>query len=293
MESGGEGWLRLANLVGELGELSVVDLDETVNHLLHRAGEIVGAGDAVLGFAVRHPNAPASDPLKGWRPPSPYRPWRFGPSALRDAALLNAWYGSLDNLPLDEATAAAARGAGSVRTVMHGEVMDPRAWQRSAVFELLDASGIADRLIGGIPVSENVELMLVMYRRRGEQAFGEDEGLRLQMVMAALAGVSRRLALAHGFIDARRALTRRERETLHHLLLGSVEKQIAAAMGLSERTLHHHVTALYQKFGVQSRGELMALFLRPTPRPARIRARVAPLSLISDRSAPKRIAGER
>lgn len=175
---------------------------------------------------------------------------------------------------------------------MHGDVMDARAWQQSAVFELLDASGIGDRLIGGVPITEDVELMLVMYRRRGEQPFGEDERQHLQMVIAALAGVGRRLALAHGFIEARRPLTRRERETLHHLLVGRLEKQIAAAMGLSERTLHHHVTALYQKFGVQSRAELMALFLPSTARPDGGRARVAPLSLISDRSAPKRVSAE-
>ena len=101
------------------------------------------------------------------------------------------------------------------------------------------------------------------------------------------------LALAHGLIDARRPLTRRERETLHHLLVGRVEKQVAAAMGLSERTLHHHVTALYQKFGVQSRAELMALFLRSTPRPELCSARVAPLSLISGPVVAKGVSAER
>jgi DNA-binding CsgD family transcriptional regulator len=112
------------------------------------------------------------------------------------------------------------------------------------------------------------------------------------MVMAAMSGVGRRLALAHGLVDARRPLTRRERETLHHLLVGRLEKQIAAAMGLSERTLHHHVTALYQKFGVQSRAELMALFLRSKARSEGGRLRVAPLSLVSDRSVPNRASAK-
>ena len=288
----GDRWLRLAELVGELAELSVVDLDEATEHVLHRACEIVGVGDALLGFAVHDPNAPAGDPLKGWRPPSPYRPRRFGPHAERDAVLLDAWYGSLRNHPLDQLTAALAQDTGGIRAVMQRDVMDMPAWRRSAVFELLDASGIADRLAGGRPITENVELLLVMYRRRGEQPFGEDERRRLQMVMAAVAGVGRRLALAHGLIDARRPLTRRERQTLHHLLVGLPEKQVAAAMALSERTLHHHVTALYQKFGVQSRAELMALFLSSGSRPDHCSVRVTPLSLISDRNAAERVSAE-
>jgi DNA-binding CsgD family transcriptional regulator len=147
-------------------------------------------------------------------------------------------------------------------------------------------------LIGGAPITDEVELMLVLYRRRGEQPFGEVQRRRMQMVMAALTGFGRRLALAQGLIYARRPLTRRERETLHHLLVGRLEKQVAAAMGLSERTLHHHVSALFQKFGVQSRAELMALFLRTTPSADRDRVRVAPLSLVSDRRAPKRVSAE-
>jgi DNA-binding CsgD family transcriptional regulator len=282
----------LAKLIGELAELSVVDLDETADHLLHRACEIVGAGDAMLGFAIRHPNPPPDDPLNGWRPPAPYRPWRYGPYAERDNALLNAWYGSTGNPPLDEATAALAQGTGSIRAVLHRDVMDERAWQRSGVFELLEESGIVDRLIGGAPVADDVEILLVMYRRRGQRPFGEETRRRLQMVMAAMSGVGRRLALAHGLVDARRPLTRRERETLHHLLVGRLEKQIAAAMGLSERTLHHHVTALYQKFGVQSRAELMALFLRSKARSEGGRLRVAPLSLVSDRSVPNRASAK-
>jgi len=258
---GAETWLRVASLVGELAELSVVDLGQTMDHLLRGACEIIGAGDAVLGFAVRDPDHPADDPLNGWRPPSPYRPRRFGPHAERDGALLSSWYGSASNPPLDAGAVAVSRGGGRVRAVMHGDVMDERGWQRAPIHELFDASRIADRLIGGRPITPALELMLVLYRRAGEEPFGEEERARLRMIMAALAGVGRRLALAHGLIDARRPLTGRERETLHYLLRGLSEKQIAGMMGLSERTLHHHVTAIFQKYAVQSRAEFMALFL--------------------------------
>jgi DNA-binding CsgD family transcriptional regulator len=260
----GQRWLRVAELVGELAELSVADLDEAADHLLRCACEIVGVTDAMLGFAKHDPRLAADDPLHGWRPPSPYRPRRFGPHADHDAALLDAWYGSVGDLALDPAAASLARSSGSVRSVLHSDVLPERLYQRAAIYELLDVSGISDRLIGGRPIAHDVELLVVMYRRNGEARFGELERHGLLMIMAALTGIGRRIALAQGLIDARRPLIHRERETLHHLLSGRSEKQAAAAMALSERTLHHRVTALYQKFGVQSRAELMALFLRST-----------------------------
>jgi DNA-binding CsgD family transcriptional regulator len=55
-----------------------------------------------------------------------------------------------------------------------------------------------------------------------------------------------------------RSLSRRERETLQHLLAGKGEKQIAAAMGLSYNTIHHYVKALHRHFAVSSRSELLA-----------------------------------
>jgi hypothetical protein len=119
-------WLRVAELVGELGELSVVDAGDTMDHLLRSVCEIVGSEDALLGFAVRDPHAPADDPLKGWRPPSPYRPRRRGPRADRDAALLDASYGSIPKVVLDAATIAVAASSGAVRAITHRDVMNER-----------------------------------------------------------------------------------------------------------------------------------------------------------------------
>ena len=43
---------------------------------------------------------------------------------------------------------------------------------------------------------------------------------------------------------------------------GDSEKQVAARLGLSPATIHQYVTALYRRFGVQSRGQLMAYILK-------------------------------
>lgn len=57
-------------------------------------------------------------------------------------------------------------------------------------------------------------------------------------------------------------LSPRTRQTLDCLLAGDSEKQVAARLGLSRHTVHVYVKTLYRRFGVSSRGELFARFVR-------------------------------
>lgn len=56
-------------------------------------------------------------------------------------------------------------------------------------------------------------------------------------------------------------LSPRERETLERLLKGCSEKQIALALSISKHTVHIYVKQLYRRFGVNSRSELLALWI--------------------------------
>jgi DNA-binding CsgD family transcriptional regulator len=56
-------------------------------------------------------------------------------------------------------------------------------------------------------------------------------------------------------------LSPRLRETLYCLLEGDSEKQVANRLDVSVPTVHQYVMALYRKFGVNSRAELMARFI--------------------------------
>ena len=58
--------------------------------------------------------------------------------------------------------------------------------------------------------------------------------------------------------DPTTALPPRLAQTLSELLAGSSEKQIAMKLDLSPHTIHNYVKALHQRFGVSSRGELLA-----------------------------------
>jgi DNA-binding NarL/FixJ family response regulator len=63
------------------------------------------------------------------------------------------------------------------------------------------------------------------------------------------------------------SLTPRESEVLENILSGLSNKEIATLLGLSEKTVKAHCTAIFKKFGVSSRLKC-AIFA--------IRARLAP-----------------
>jgi FixJ family two-component response regulator len=54
-------------------------------------------------------------------------------------------------------------------------------------------------------------------------------------------------------------LTQREREVLRYVVHGKMNKQIAAALGIHERTVKLHRTAITRKVGVPSVAELTTL----------------------------------
>jgi DNA-binding NarL/FixJ family response regulator len=57
-------------------------------------------------------------------------------------------------------------------------------------------------------------------------------------------------------------ISRREREVLNLLLENLSNKEIAAKLFVSERTVKFHVSNLLSKFGVQRRAELIVLWMR-------------------------------
>ena len=57
-------------------------------------------------------------------------------------------------------------------------------------------------------------------------------------------------------------LSPRVRQTLELLLAGDSEKQIAAKLKISQHTVHDYVKRVYRQFGVGTRAELLALWVR-------------------------------
>jgi DNA-binding CsgD family transcriptional regulator len=59
--------------------------------------------------------------------------------------------------------------------------------------------------------------------------------------------------------EGQASLSRREREVLDSLLENVSNKEIAAKLNISERTVKFHVSKLLNKFGVRRRADLILL----------------------------------
>jgi NarL family two-component system response regulator YdfI len=57
------------------------------------------------------------------------------------------------------------------------------------------------------------------------------------------------------------SLSRREIEVLYQVALGKTSKEIAASLGIRERTVNWHLEQTFIKLGAESRAEAVALAL--------------------------------
>lgn len=101
-------------------------------------------------------------------------------------------------------------------------------------------------------------------RPHGAERFGQREVALLKLIHDEIAPlVGMRLATEEHL--CRDGLSKRLRETLELLLEGMSEKEVAREMELSVKTVHEYVGMIYKHFQVNSRGELMAYFIRRAP----------------------------
>ncbi|HEX8914145.1 MAG TPA: LuxR C-terminal-related transcriptional regulator [Humisphaera sp.] len=98
---------------------------------------------------------------------------------------------------------------------------------------------------------------LGVHREFGDEPFTKAHHRLLRLLHTELARLWQRDVLRQAK-DSTSDLPPRLQQTLEELLVGSSEKQIATKLELSRHTIHNYVKALHQRFGVSSRGELLA-----------------------------------
>jgi DNA-binding CsgD family transcriptional regulator len=98
---------------------------------------------------------------------------------------------------------------------------------------------------------------LGLHRGFGEEPFTPSQHRLIHLFHVELGRLWRRDAI-HKAKDPNSDLPPRLAQTLSELMAGSSEKQIAHKLQLSRHTIHNYVKALHQRFGVSSRGELLA-----------------------------------
>jgi DNA-binding CsgD family transcriptional regulator len=158
----------------------------------------------------------------------------------------------------------AAQGALTVRT--REQLADDREWYASLEFNEVHR------------VMEMDDILLSFVRRDDAprlEGFGLLRGLgrgrftaRERRLVRLFHGEIRRHlgpVLVHDRGEPLARLNKRLTETLDCLLEGDSEKQVAVRLGLSRHTVHQYVKALYRRLGVNTRAELLALYLRHRP----------------------------
>jgi DNA-binding CsgD family transcriptional regulator len=98
---------------------------------------------------------------------------------------------------------------------------------------------------------------LGVHRAWGDEPFTTAEHRLVRLLHVELGRLWRKDALRRAK-DPASTLPPRLSQTLDELLQGRSEKEIALRLELSRHTIHNYVKALHQRFGVSSRGELLA-----------------------------------
>ncbi|QEG33642.1 helix-turn-helix domain-containing protein [Bythopirellula goksoeyrii] len=152
---------------------------------------------------------------------------------------------------------------GRLITCTRKEVATDREWYRSPEYQnYMRLAGVDASLASFYrPQPWNIASAVTIHRPIGEAQFGHRERKLLEFAQSEigrLIGVS----LAGPDEPSEFQLPPRVQQTLHCLLEGDGERQVASRLGISPETVHQYVKVIYRHYSVSSRAELLAHWLR-------------------------------
>ena len=153
-----------------------------------------------------------------------------------------------------------------VATALRPEIRPDAEWYRSPMYNDYDRPAYIDGCVVSFAVNPHTGNLVTLHVA---QDVTDPEPARrakavitlLNTAVAPLVGVELSSRRQRGM----RGLSPRLRQVLERLLAGDSEKQVAQRLRVTRPTAHEYVGALYRHFGVHSRGELMAYFVRRRP----------------------------
>jgi DNA-binding CsgD family transcriptional regulator len=233
-------------------------LEEATQYLMAQLCQLIRADHSVWAGALRRPDAPVADPYGGWRSTAARLPLAGAPDRCDPTITMRT-----AEAP-DPLSAALVRGAGTFRALRLCDAMSSE-WLADAYAQLEDPEEAIDGVLVAFPVHDYAESWFVFTRSPRLPRFSEHERELLGEALRGLRWFHRRLLLWHGIIPSRSLLTVTERRVLCHALDGASDKEVAVRLASGVHTTREHIAALYKKFGVSSRAELLALWLGGDP----------------------------
>lgn len=252
-----EDWRAIIRLAGECRDLGD-DAESWRSHLVQGLARLVDADLGSSGESGGHAGGPPRTlGVLHWQYSLFAGPKTYSDifTALQDEparyCILRRWY------------AVQGRQDGAVST--RRKIYEDREWDASPSANFVHRPLGVDHVVTcfrAIPDGDgDVCMGTVLYRSRGRRDFGEREVAIVREAHAAIAPqVGGPLARFEG--PSPRDLPPHMRRVLACLLEGDGDKQVAVRLGLSAYSVNQYTKGLYRHFGVRSRAELLARWLR-------------------------------
>lgn len=237
-------------MFGEGAELAG-DRARQLGHLLDQLRALLGA--VVTGeFHIAATGEVIASVDRGWATDS-------------DRNMLYAFYADAGlGANLFAARVLARYRPGHELTFRREQLVTDRVWYRSRFFNDVSSPGRLDHSIYSIRAGDRAgsAFGLGLSRRLGEPRFDREACNTVEIFHRELVPLLQRRT-PREVERLRTTLTSREQDVFELLRLGITDKEIAARLGISTYTASQHVRAIYRKFGVAGRGELLARCLHP------------------------------
>ena len=146
-------------------------------------------------------------------------------------------------------------------TIILSEVEDAEWFERVFAARFLTPLGYTDAITSMWAASDTRAVMIGNLRRASDPPYTDKDISLMSLMLRAVAPLIDREMFRPPDVLDQRKLSPRQQEVLLMLLSGDSEKEIAARLSRSIHTIHTFVGQIYELFDVQSRGELMAMFI--------------------------------
>lgn len=169
-----------------------------------------------------------------------------------------------DLAPVAYAALTDAMNRGTSITLSRTQLVDETCDPGRRVMQEWEAAGFGDFIISAYPLGGQGHTALGYHRRYGRPKFSEADRQIVSLAFERVPWLHQSNTPAETAAQVIK-LSPRERQVISCLMKGDSRKQVARVLKLSEHTITDYVKALYRKFGVNSRAELLAKFLDGEP----------------------------
>jgi len=156
--------------------------------------------------------------------------------------------------------------AGKSRALLVTDAIPRKEWKKHWMSKVLAKHGVGERMVGAYTLSDTAESYFMIDRRPGEKFFDEKNRTDFYDAITSFPRLHYWLFLNRGLVKpAKRPLSPREQEVVQQLLGPASEIEIAHTLNLKKGTVHNYIVDIYKNYGVNSRYELVQLWLAEVP----------------------------